>query len=161
MNGTIPGMIMTPCFSTEEEFKQAHHQARHGVQNGFMDAYRDHLAGLEIVASCAKSYILDHYQEVEDWSGLNVKVKDWSGDTFHYYKYEDRSCDWKDTTIAQAFKEFDEEEQRNQMPVESVTDPVLDPSDGDFSITINGHQHGWINDQAIVIIADYIEKRKG
>ena len=47
-----------------------------------------------------------------------------------------------------------------QRPVESVTEPVLDPSDGDFSITINGRDHMWINDEAVVIIADYIEKNK-
>ena len=36
---------------------------------------------------------------------------------------------------------------------------VLDPTDGDFSITINGKEHWWIQDEAVIIIADYIEKK--
>jgi len=160
IDGQIPGMMMVPCFSTEEEFKQAHQEAKFGVDCGFMGAYRDHLTGLHIVASCAKSYILEHFEEIEDWSGLDVKVTDSTGETVHYYKHRDSSDDWADTTIAQAFREHDEEMRRRQRPVESVTEPVLDPSDGDFSITINGRDHMWINDEAVVIIADYIEKNR-
>jgi D-tyrosyl-tRNA(Tyr) deacylase len=36
---------------------------------------------------------------------------------------------------------------------------VLDPTDGDFSVTINGNEHWWIQDEAVIIIADYIEKQ--
>jgi hypothetical protein len=160
MDGQIEGMMMTPCFSTKEEFRQAYQEAKFGVNCGFIGAYRDHLAGLHIVASCAKSYILEHFEEVEDWSGLDVKVMDSTGETVHYYKHKDSSGDWADTAIAQAFREHDEEMRRKQRPVESVTEPVLDPSDGDFSITINGRDHMWINDEAVVIIADYIERSR-
>lgn len=38
------------------------------------------------------------------------------------------------------------------------TEMVLDHSDGDFSVCINGHWHNWINDDSIVMIADYVEK---
>jgi len=158
MKDQILCAMMVPCFSTEEEFRQAHQKTEFGVDCGFMGAYRNHLMGLHIVTNCAKSYILDHFEKVEDWSGLDVKVTDNTGETVHYYKHRDSSDDWKDTTIAQAFKEHDEEMRRKQRPVESVTDPVLDPSDGDFSITINERDHRWINDEAVVIIANYIEK---
>ena len=60
----------------------------------------------------------------------------------------------------QSFREHEEEMRMRQRPVESVTEPVLDPSDGDFSITINGRDHMWINDEAVVIIADYIERNR-
>jgi hypothetical protein len=33
------------------------------------------------------------------------------------------------------------------------------PTDGDFSVTINGNEHWWIQDEAVIIIADYIEKQ--
>ena len=36
---------------------------------------------------------------------------------------------------------------------------VLDPSDGDFSLTINGKEHWWIQDEAVIIIANYIENQ--
>jgi hypothetical protein len=43
-------------------------------------------------------------------------------------------------------------------PIVELNDVVLDPTDGDFSVTINGKEHWWIEDSAIIKIADYIEK---
>ena len=53
----------------------------------------------------------------------------------------------------------DKKKKRNQNPVLTINNVVLDPTDGDFSITINGKEHWWIQDEAVIIIADYIEKR--
>ncbi len=51
------------------------------------------------------------------------------------------------------------DKKRNQKPVLSINNVVLDPTDGDFSITLNRKEHWWIQDGAVIIIADYIEKR--
>jgi hypothetical protein len=40
----------------------------------------------------------------------------------------------------------------------SLTGVVLDPTDGDFSLTVNGKNHLWIDDESVIVIADYIEK---
>lgn len=53
----------------------------------------------------------------------------------------------------------DRKRKRNQNPVLSINSVVLDPTDGDFSITINGNEHWWIQDEAVIIIADYIENQ--
>ena len=54
---------------------------------------------------------------------------------------------------------FDKEKKRKQNPVVIINEVVLDPTDGDFSVTINGNEHWWIQDEAVIIIADYIEKQ--
>jgi hypothetical protein len=61
--------------------------------------------------------------------------------------------------VTDMFFKFDKAIKRNQNPVVTIDEVVLDPTDGDFSVTINGHQHWWIQDEAIIIIADYIEKQ--
>ena len=54
---------------------------------------------------------------------------------------------------------MEERRARKHNPIISLTDIVLDPSDGDFSLKINGNDHLWIDDESVVIIADYIEKK--
>jgi hypothetical protein len=44
-------------------------------------------------------------------------------------------------------------------PIVSFDEVVLDPTDGDFSVTINGKGHWWISDDSVIAIADYIEKQ--
>ena len=42
-------------------------------------------------------------------------------------------------------------------PVLSLSEMVLDPTDEDFSITINGVDHNCIDDDSVIILADYAE----
>jgi hypothetical protein len=53
--------------------------------------------------------------------------------------------------------EKDNKERHN--PIIEFNNVVLDPTDGDFSVTINGKEHWWIEDDAVMIIANYIEKQ--
>ena len=54
---------------------------------------------------------------------------------------------------------MERERKEKHNPVKSIDRVVLDPSDGDFSLTINGKEHWWIQDEAVIIIADYIENQ--
>ena len=45
-------------------------------------------------------------------------------------------------------------------PIVTIDEVVLDPTDGDFSITVNGgKEHWWIGDEEVILIADYIEEK--
>jgi hypothetical protein len=115
------------------------------------------------VAGCAKIYILNNYQRITDWTDLEVVISG-KGKTFDYYNYKERkrrgrahhSEDQKD--FDNIFDRLDQENKLRHNPVTSVTDAVLDTSDGDFSITINGNEHWWLKDDEVIIIADFIEK---
>jgi hypothetical protein len=55
---------------------------------------------------------------------------------------------------------MDQREKEKHNPILEFNEVVLDPTDGDFSITVNGDQaHWWIQDEAVILIADYIEKQ--
>ena len=54
----------------------------------------------------------------------------------------------------------DEMDKERHNPIREFNSVVLDPTDGDFSITVNGNEeHWWIQDKAIIIIADFIEQK--
>ena len=57
------------------------------------------------------------------------------------------------------FQDYFESRKAGHNPIIEVSDVVLDPTDGDFSITINGAEYWWIDQESIIIIASYIEKQ--
>lgn len=161
----IGGGGFSPCFMTESEFEEAYKSSIFYVDKDFRSEYEKHIAGMGHVANIAKSYILNNWKMVKDWSDLEVVVEHGpTGDKVYYYSYKERIrrkdyTNNKGILVTDMFLKWDKAKKRNQNPVVTIDEVVLDPTDGDFSVTINGHQHWWIQDEAIIIIADYIEKQ--
>jgi hypothetical protein len=135
------------CFFTEEEFEENMKRSEFYTSADFIGEYRRHMAAMSHIAECAKSYILRNWSLVKDWSGLEVEIS--GGDVTHYYKHTESGSRVVDPTT----RRF------NQNPAVSVSDVVLDPTDGDFSMTINGKEHWWLRDDEVIVIAGYIEKQ--
>jgi hypothetical protein len=155
----IPGQIFNPCFLTEDEFENGYKNSEFYVDKNFLSEYRKHMVAMDHIANMAKSYILNNWQKVEDWSELDIKIHAGNtGKETHYYKYVDRGG-WniRNEKVAEVFEEMRKEEEANQNPIRVFNEVVLDPTDGDFSVKINDTEHWWINDDAIITIADYIE----
>jgi len=178
----IEGPVFTPCFMTEAEYEEAYKKSDFYVEKNYMEEYRKHIAAMDHIANIAKSYILNNWKKVSDWSGLDVKITHGpTGEVTEYYnhdkalqreeerkKYNEERAKVKGKTFREnpKFKKFFEESLKEDAakhnPILEVTEVVLDPTDGDFSITINGDkEHWWIYDEEIIIIADYIEKQLG
>ena len=157
----IPGQMFNPVFMTEADFEEGYKNSVFYVEKDYLQEYRKHLAALDHIANIAKSYIFNNWQKVEDWSDLDVTVRAGNtGKKTHYYKYVERDrFNTRNVKVAEMFDEMREEEKNNQNPVRVFNSVVLDPTDGDFSVTINDTEHWWINDDAIIIIADYIEEQ--
>ena len=180
----IHGEFFSPCFMTVEEFEEAYNNSVFHVKEEYMSEYRKHLAGLSHVANMAKVYILKKWKLVTDWSDLDVKITHGpTGEVTEYYNHDkalQREAERKryneerakeriaagkkpmeeSSIFRKHFEEMLEEAAAKHNPILKVTEVVLDPTDGDFSITINGDkQHWWIYDEEIIIIADYIEKQ--
>jgi hypothetical protein len=99
---------------------------------------------------------------VKDWSGLEVKITDNTNKTTEYFIYnpdETRNWNMKLDAIRRMVEDMDKKNKEKHNPVKTVTGVVLDPSDGDFSLTINGHDHLWIDDESVIIIAEYVENQ--
>ena len=157
----ISGELFRNCFPTTEDFERGYKNSMFYVDKNFLEEYRKHTVAMDHVANFAKSYILNNWQKIEDWSDLDVIIR--AGNTgvkTHYYKYVDKGK-WniRNEKVAEMFEEMREEEKNNQNPIRVFNDVVLDPTDGDFSVTINDTEHWWINDDAIITIADYIESK--
>ena len=156
----IDGEVMTPCFMTEDEFAAGYLASKFYVKSNYLDAYREHLIALSHVANVAKSYILNNWQKVEDWSNLEVTLKHGlTGDLGEYYKYTPNTrLQSSDPAFSKILQEIDSNDQKRHNPIIKVSEVVLDPTDGDFSITVNDTPYWWISDQAVILIADHIEK---
>lgn len=155
----IHGELFRSCFPTTEDFENSYKNSMFYVDKNYLQEYRKHMVAMDHIANMAKSYILNNWQKVEDWSDLDVKIR--AGNTgmeTHYYKYVDRGG-WniRNEKVAEVFEQMRKEEEDNQNLIRVFNEVVLDPTDGDFSVTINNTEHWWINDDAIITIADYIE----
>lgn len=149
--------VLTPCFMTEEDFECAYKRSDFYVDKDYRNEYEKHMIAMDHIANIAKSYILKNWKKINDWSDLEVVVVHGpTGKSTHYYSYKERII--KKNYKSDIFLKFEQKRKRNQNPILTINEVVLDPTDGDFSITINGKEHWWIQNDAIIIIADYIEK---
>lgn len=172
----IPGVIFSPCFMTEEEFEAGYRQSIFWTDKDFYEEYRKHIAAMRHVAECAKIFILKNYEKVTDWSDLEVIITHGpTGESTDYYNHEkhvdrtkrrkerqaktDKSASKLPDSLKKIYDEMEEKDRARHNPVKSVTNAVLDPTDGDFSLSVNGQEHWWIQDEAVIIIANYIEER--
>ncbi len=173
----IYGITFRPGSMSQADNEANMHSSDYSVSSDFMDHYRKHIGGMQVVAECAKIFILKNYTNVKDWSNLNVIINDNSGEPTEYFNYiakKEKKEARREEKLKDGFKRpkeirseilnsildrMDNEDQLKHNPVISLTDVVLDTTDGDFSVTINDKSHNWIDDSSIIIIASYIEKQ--
>lgn len=161
----ILGEVFTPVFMTEDEFEKGYKESIFWTDKDFMSEYRKHIAAMSHVSECAKIYILKNWTKVKDWSELDaVIVHGPSGKMTEYYNYVPREINndhkIKEGAYSNLLKEIDEENKLKHNPIREFNEVILDPTDGDFSVTVNGNEeHWWIQDEAVIIIADYIEQQ--
>ena len=158
--GQIPGELFRPVFMTDVEFTEGYKQSNFYVDKEFYSEYQKHIAALEHIGACAKIFVLNNWEKIKDWSKLNVTIHDNTRTSTQYYNYipSDRTNWGKSTGVQQMLIDMDARRAKKHNPIVSLTDVVLDPTDGDFSLKINENSHLWIDDESVVIIADYIEK---
>jgi len=174
MENTIGGLF-TPCFMTEDDFENAYKESIFYVEKNYMEEYRKHMAAMDHIANIAKSYILNNWKKVTDWSDLNlILTHGQSGVTTEYYSH-DKVLAWrkreeervdkklpgvrKSKVMIEMLERLEKDNKERHNPIIEFNNVVLDPTDGDFSVTINGKEHWWIEDDAVMIIANYIEKQ--
>lgn len=106
----------------------------------------------------AKRYIVENWKKVKDWSDLDIYIEDYSkvnhNKRYHFYK-----MDKPKPTNSKIIYDLVMGIYEDQNPVKSVSNVVLDESDGDFSISINGIEFWWIGDWEVITIATYIEEQ--
>jgi hypothetical protein len=155
MSNNINGIVMRPCSISEEGNESVMRSTKYWTEVDFYAKYQEHIVAMQLIAESAKIYILKNYKKITDWSEIDVQILDNTGNTTHYYKFKgDKGWNKKLKYVIKML----EDREKNQNPIVSFDDAVLDPTDGDFSVTINGRDHLWISDDSVIAIANFIEK---
>lgn len=162
MKNNIQGIMMRPCSLTEGGNEEIMLSTKYSTKENFLAKYEDHMAAMQIVAECAKIYITNNWEKVTDWTNLDVVIEDNRNISTHYYNYvkdiRRSTVNNKSKVLDELFERIDKEDEKNHNPVKTITNVVLDTTDGDFSLTINEQPHLWISDESVIIIANYIEE---
>lgn len=171
----IPGILLRPCSTTLAGNKKTIYSSKFAVKEDFYEKYRLHIIGAEIVAECAKIFIVENYKKVKDWSDLSVVMEDANTldgpvnehnggkplkNYVEYFKYVPSvtKLERRSDALDRILKTWQKRDRLRHNPARKVTGVVLDTTDGDLSMKINGRSHLWISDTTTIIIAAYIEK---
>jgi hypothetical protein len=158
----ITGPVFKPCFSSVKEFKTSCESTVVSATKDFRNEYAKHIEALSIIADCGKIYILENYKKINDWTDLDLHIKSGTkqatGKT-HFYKHDEIKINKKGSMeqTDDVFIKMNETSRLGENPIKTLTNVILDPSDGDFSLTINDLEFWWICDDSIITIAHYIE----
>lgn len=147
------GLIMRPCSLTEEANEKVMRSTKYFTESDFRKKYSEYAVAMDLTAEAAKIYILKNYQKINDWSDLDVTIRD-NKSEIHYYKFKGAEG-WNEEI--DFVKKMLKERKKKQKPITSLKDVVLDTTDGDFSLTINDKDHLWIDNESIIEIAHFIE----
>ena len=160
MKNNFLGEMFIPCFLSEDSFKKGMQSTNYFLKSGFRVKYNEYLFAIDVVSNCAKLYVLNNYKKVSDWSNLNVTITDGDGIETEFYNYKLMfNIEKSSVTMKDVYSELENRREKKHNLVEAITNVVLDYSDGDFSLTINGKDYLWIDDSSIIVIADYIEEQ--
>ena len=76
---------------TEAEFEEGYKSSQFYVESDYLNEYRKHMVAMDHIANMAKSFIFNNWKRVEDWSDLDVIIRNGNnGVETHYYKHAER-----------------------------------------------------------------------
>ena len=172
--------MMRRMFLEEGDYKKHWQSSIFWVEKDYRSEYEKHRQGMSHIAEFAKMYILENYEKVKDWSGLDLKVRhNMSGYTEDFYNHHkpempkpepserikkflalvSKEEPKRDDTFQNLLDEIEEKNKSRHNPILTFDKAVLDTTDGDFSVVINGKDFYWIDDEPIIEIADYMEQQ--
>ena len=172
--------MMRPVFLSEEDYKKHWQSSIFWIEKDYRKEYEKHRAAMSHIAEFAKTYILENYKKVEDWSELDIELRHGlDGAVVEFYNHYKKPIPQKEPSESKKKflalvsknktkrseslqKLIDEMERKNverHNPIVSFDEAVLDTADGDFSVKVNGQDFYWIGDEPIIEIANYIEEQ--
>lgn len=105
--------------------------------------------------SAAKIYIIDNYKLVDDYSDLDLILRSGAtGKRFYFGPKRNRNVS-RSKELTRILKDLDNQ----TIVIESFDEAIYDWTDGDFSVVFNNEPYNWIDDDSVISIASYIEKK--
>jgi hypothetical protein len=173
--------MLRRVFLEEEDYKNHWKSSVFYVECDYKNEYVKHREAMSHIAEFAKTFILENYQKVKDWSELDLKIThQLDGTRVEFYNHYKKPFEAPEPserikkfltlvskeeprkeseTFKNLMDEIEETNKKKHNPIVTFDQAVLDTSDGDFSVKINGQDFYWITDRPIIEIADYIEQQ--
>ena len=105
--------------------------------------------------AAAKIYIIDNYKLIDDYTDLDLILRSGAtGGRFYFGPKRNREVS-RSKELTRILKELDNQ----TILIESFDEAIYDWTDGDFSVVFNGESYNWIDDDSVISIASYIEKK--
>lgn len=155
----IHGMTTRPALANDADNKRTWQSSEFYTEKNFMYEYRRHLIAMQHIAECAKIFVNENWKLVDDWSELNVTVKDNKPSTTEYYNHVPQAPVAEGKTRSKVLERILDSRINKHNPINSISNVVLDTTDGDFSLIINNNHHLWIDDESVIVIANFIERK--
>lgn len=152
---------MYPCSFSKKQHEATIFSAKEAAKSGFKEQYEHYISSMEVVAESAKIYILNNWKKVKNWTDLEISIVDNTGKETYYYNYVEYDEKYKTFDSVEYEKiiiDIHKRRKKLHNPVKQISDVVLDFTDGDFSLKINDKDHLWIDDESVIILANYIEQ---
>lgn len=172
--------MLRRVFLEEGDYKKHWQSSVFWVDCDYRNEYEKHREAMHHIAEFAKMYILENYQKVKDWSELDLKIQhSLDATVVEFYNHYKKPVPPKEPSermkrftklvspekpkrskhIQEIIDKIEAERKSKHNPIVSFDEAVLDTSDGDFSVKINGQDFYWIDNEPIIEIADYIEQQ--
>ena len=173
--------MLRRVFLEEGDYKKHWQSSVFWVEGDYKNEYHKYQEAMHHIAEFAKMYILENYKKVKDWSELDLKIThQLDGTKVEFYNHYKKPVPPKEPSermerflslvskgekrkISDSYQklldEIEETNKKKHNPIVTFDQAVLDTSDGDFSVKINGQDFYWITDRPIIEIADYIEQQ--
>ena len=173
--------MLRRVFLEEGDYKKHWQSSVFWVEGDYKNEYHKYQEAMHHIAEFAKMYILENYEKVKDWSELDLKIThQLDGTKAEFYNHYKKPVPPKEPSerikkfltlvskeeprkrsdsYQKLLDEIEETNKKKHNPIVTFDQAVLDTSDGDFSVKINGQDFYWITDRPIIEIADYIEQQ--
>ena len=172
--------MLRRVFLEEGDYKKHWQSSVFWVEGDYKNEYHKYQEAMHHIAEFAKMYILENYEKVKDWSELDLKIThQLDGTKVEFYNHYKKPVPPKEPSermkrflslvskeerkradsYQKLLDEIEETNKKKHNPIVTFDQAVLDTSDGDFSVKINGQDFYWITDRPIIEIADYIEQQ--
>lgn len=141
-------IFFSPCFLEQAEFKNYYNKIELDSDCTLSESWFELEQKQHFITEKAKIFIIENYEKVKDWSNLEINLT---------CNHKGHSENYLPTNKAQ-IKLGRFVVNRIANPIETVSF-VLDYTDGDLSVTVNGREFWWIEADTVIVICNYIEKQ--
>lgn len=103
----------------------------------------------------AKIYVIDNYKLIGDYTELDLMLRSGAtGNRFYFGPKRSRVVS-RSEMLTSILKDLDS----RTITIETFDEAIYDWTDGDFSVVFNEVSYNWIDDNSVINIASYIEKK--